>query len=88
MIAEQFKNHRENSMSDAENQEHIIVHPKIKEFTTNLGLLLQRDERLFISGSGAEKLEKVLLASDDLLEPDGNFILLNIDLTFKALLQI
>ncbi len=74
-------------MTDASN-ENTIVHPKIKEFTNNLALLLQRDEKIFLKGSGAKQLEKVLLAADDLLEPNGNFILLNTDLTFRELFQV
>lgn len=74
-------------MTDA-NSESTIVHPKIKEFTNNLALLLQRDEKIMLSGTGTQKLEKVLLASDDLLEPKGNFVLLNTDLTFKELFDV
>lgn len=65
-----------------------IIHPKIREFTNNLALLLQRNEKIMLSGTGAEKLEKVLLAADDLLQPEGNFILLNTDLPFKELFGV
>lgn len=74
-------------MTDASN-DNTIVHPKIKEFTNNLALLLQRDEETFLKGQAAQKLEKVLIASDELLEPNGNFILLNTDLTFRELFEV
>ena len=71
-----------------QDKKNTLVHPNIKEFTNNLALLLQRDEKIMLRGTGAEKLEKVLLASDDLLQPDGNFILLNTDLTFRELFDV
>ena len=74
-------------MTDARKSD-TIVHPNIKEFTNNLALLLQRDEKIMIGGTGAEKLEKVLLACDDLLQPNGNFILLNSDLPLRELFQV
>lgn len=71
-----------------QDKKNTLVHPNIKEFTNNLALLLQRDEKIMLRGTGAEKLEKVLLASDDLLQPDGNFILLNTELKFRELFGV
>lgn len=74
-------------MTDASN-DNPIVHPKIKEFTNNLALLLQRDEETFLNGTGAQRIEKVLIASDELLEPKGNFMLVDTDLSLRELFQL
>jgi hypothetical protein len=75
-------------VTDASNSNNLIIHPKIKEFTNNLALLLARDEREWLEGNGQQKLEKVLLASDDLLEPNGNFILVDTTKSLRELFQL
>jgi len=67
-----------------------IIHPSIKEFTGNLAMLLSADDcvEVFRNGTPEQKLEKVIIASDHLLQPNGNFILVNADLPLKELLQL
>lgn len=66
-----------------------IIHPKIKEFTGNLAHLLSKEEvvDIFRNGTPEQQLEQILIASDHLLQPQGNFILLNADLTLRQIFK-
>ena len=72
------------------NGNQTIVTPAIKEFCENLSLMLAKNEQsveIFRNGTPEQKLEQILVQSDLLLEPTGNFILLNADLPLKNLLD-
>lgn len=73
----------------SESQNKTIVSPSIKEFTNNLALLLEEPEtvEVFRNGTPEQKIEKVLLATDRLLEPEGKFILVNANLPLKDLIK-
>lgn len=66
-----------------------IVEPKIQEFVQQLNQRFSSDAEsieIFRHGSQAEKLERVLIVAESILQPNGNFVLLNADLTFRDFL--
>lgn len=77
-------------MADNENDSRNqgIIDPRIKEFTNNLALLLAKDDEDFTKLPPEQKLSKVIIAADDLLEPAGNWGLINLDMTIAQAWQI
>lgn len=74
--------------NDSKNQ-NTVVSPSIKEFLNSLGFVLSTPEiiEVFRTGSPEQKLEKVIIGSDLVLEPEGNWGLINLDLTMKDLME-
>lgn len=77
-------------MTQESSGQRVVVTPSVKEFTSNLALLLSESEsaEIFRTGTPEEKLERVMLAADRLLEPQGNWGLVNTGLTLRELLNL
>ncbi len=63
-----------------------LVDPEIREALWAIALRIPRET--FAGKSPKEKLEAVLLAADEVLQPEGNYILVNADLPLKNLLGL
>ena len=67
-----------------------FIHPEIQKVTNNLAAILTQQQAVDILASGTpeEKLEAILLACDNLFQPNGNFILVNADVPLKHLFTL
>ena len=66
-----------------------IIPPSVREFTNTLAHYLATEENLevFRNGTPEQKLERVLICSDMILEPEKNYILINSNLTFGEMFK-
>jgi len=67
-----------------------VVLPCIREFTNQLALVMSTPEisEIFRHGTPEKKLEQLIIAGDILLEPQGNWGLVNIDMTIREWLGL
>lgn len=72
--------------NDSQNQG--IIHPKLNNDINDVRAILARQEEEYLKATPARKLEMFMLAADDVLEVQENFIMLNGDLSMNQLMEI